>query len=93
MYGFDTIILGLSTDMRQKPYVVDQKSGPKRMMTDQENTTVSAVAVLDIGGLTLYHNLFAALPLEPELFKGIAVRQFTLGEKSPGEFVEWQELV
>jgi hypothetical protein len=92
MYGFDTIILGLSTDMREKPYVLDRKSGPRRKMTDRDNTTISAVAVLDSIGLTLYHNVFAALPLRSELFKGIAVRQFTLGEKRPGEFSEWQEV-
>jgi hypothetical protein len=93
MYGFDTIILGLSANMRQKPSVLDRKSGPGRKMTHQHNTSISAVAVLDHGGLTLYHNVFAALPLRPELFKGIAVRQFTLGEKRPGEFAEWQEIV
>jgi hypothetical protein len=61
--------------------------------TGQHNTSVSAVAVLDSSGLTLYHNVFAAFPVRYELFKGIAVRQFTLGEKRPGEFAEWQEVV
>jgi len=92
MYGFDTIVLGLSPNMTQRPSLIDRKSGPGRMMTDQHNTTVSAVAVLDDMGLTLYHNLFAAIPLTPELFKEIAVRQFRLGSKRPGEFVEWVEL-
>jgi hypothetical protein len=92
MYGFDTIVLGLSSDMTQRPSLIDRKSGPGRMMTDQHNTTVSAVAVFDDTGLTLYHNLFAAIPLDSKTFKGIAVRQFKLGGKQPGEFVEWVEL-
>jgi hypothetical protein len=36
--------------------------------------------------LTIYHNKFAALPLRLEPFIGIAARQFTIGEKHPGEF-------
>jgi len=52
-----------------------------------------AVAVFDGEGLTIiYHNIFAAIPLPVELFTGLAVRQFTLGEKQPGEFDMWQEV-
>jgi hypothetical protein len=61
-------------------------------MGNQFNTTISALAVLDGHGLTVYHNVFAALPLAVELFKGIAVRQFTLGEKHSREFEDWHEI-
>jgi hypothetical protein len=93
MYGFDTIILGVSRHVHQKPIVLDRKSGPGRKMTDQHNTSISAVAVLDERGLTVYHNVYAAIPLNPKLLTGVASRQFTLGEKSLGEFVEWKEIV
>jgi hypothetical protein len=93
MYGFDTLVLGLAPiHMREKPRLIDRKSGPGRKMGSQFNTTVSAVAVLDSDGLTIYHNLFAALPLPVDLFTGIAVRQFTLREKQPGEFDVWQQI-
>jgi hypothetical protein len=93
MYGFDTVILGLAPIyMRKKPRLIDRKSGPGRKMGSQFNTTISAVAILDDDGLTIYHNKFAALPLSAEPFTGIAVRQFTLGEKQPGEFDRWQEI-
>jgi hypothetical protein len=93
MYGFDTVILGLAPiHMREKPRLIDRKSGPGRKMGGQFNTTISAVAVLDGNGLTIYHNMFAALPLSVELFTGIAVRQCRLGEKQPGEFDMWQEI-
>jgi hypothetical protein len=46
-----------------------------------------------MGGLTIYHNVFAAIPLKIELFRGIAVAQFTLGEKVSGEFERWQEVL
>ena len=40
----------------------------------QFNTTVSAAAVIDSRGLTIYHNRFAAIPLPVKLFIGIASR-------------------
>jgi hypothetical protein len=93
MYGFDQIILGLAPiQMRKKPRLIDRTSGPGRKMGAQFNTTISAVAVIDKVGLTIYHNLFAAIPLQFELFSGIAVRQVRLGEKQPGEFDTWQEV-
>jgi hypothetical protein len=93
MYGFDTYILGLAPiQMRQKPRLLDRKSGPGRKMGSQFNTTISAVSVLDGNGLTIYHNVFAAIPLHVELFRGIAAVQFTLREKLPGEFDIWQEV-
>lgn len=61
-------------------------------MGTQFNTTISAVAVINGEGLTIYHNVFAAIPLPVELFSGIALKQFTLGEKQPGEFDTWQEI-
>ena len=93
MYGFDTYILGLAPiQMRQKPQLLDRKSGPGRKMGSQFNTTISAVSVLDGSGLTIYHNAFAAIPLQVELFRGIAAVQLTLEEKQPGEFDVWQEV-
>jgi hypothetical protein len=93
MYGFDTYVLGLAPiHMRKKPRLLDRKSGPGRKMGSQFNTTISAVSVLDFDGLTVYHNVFAAIPLQVELFTGIAVAQFTLREERPGEFDLWQEV-
>lgn len=93
MYGFDQIVLGLAPiQMRRKPRLIDRKSGPGRKMGAQFNTTISAVAVIDGQGLTIYHNVFAAMPLRVEVFSGIADRQYTLGEKQPRKFDSWQEI-
>jgi hypothetical protein len=93
LYGFDTVVLGLAPiHMQEQPRLIDRKSGAGRKVGSQFNTTISAVAVLDSEGLTLYHNMFAALPLAVEVFTGIAVRQCTLGERQPGEFDTWQEI-
>ena len=93
MYGFDQIVLGLAPIYtRRKPRLVDRKSGPGRKMGVQFNTTVSAVAVIDSRGLTIYHNRFAAISLPVKLFSGIATQQFTLGDKQPGKFETWREI-
>ena len=93
MYGFDQIVLGFAPIyMRRKPRLIDRKSGPGRKMGAQFNTTISAVAVIDSRGLTIYHNVFAAIPLPVELFNGIATQQFTFGEKQPGKFETWREI-
>jgi len=93
MYSFDQIILGLAPIyMRKKPRLIDRKSGRGRKMGAQFNTTISAVGVIDGQGLTIYRNVFAAIPLKAEVFDGIADEQFTLGEKQPGEFDTWQEI-
>ena len=93
MYGFDQIVLGLAPIyMRRKPRLIDRKSGPGRKMGAQFNTTISAVAVIDSRGLTIYHNVFAAIPLPVKLFNGIAMQQFTSGEKQPGKFETWREI-
>jgi len=66
MYGFDTHVLGLAPiHMRQKPRLLDRKSGSGQKMGSQFNTTVSAVSVLDFDGLTVNHNVFAALSDSP----------------------------
>lgn len=93
MYGFDTYVLGLAPiHMRKKPRLLDRKSGPGRKMGSQFNTTISAVSVLDFDGLTVYHNVFAAIPLQVELLSGIAVAQFMLREQRSGEFDVWQKI-
>jgi hypothetical protein len=93
MYGFDQLVLGLSPiHMRRKPRLLDRKSGPGRKMGTQFNTTISAVSVINGEGLIIYHNVFAAIPLKVEVFSHIAVRQFMLGKKQPGEFETWQEV-
>lgn len=48
--------------------------------------------MIDGEGLTIYHNVFAAISLPVELFSGIAAKQLTLGEKQPGEFDTWQNV-
>lgn len=56
--------------------------GGNRGLTPTQNTAVSAVAVLDERDgtywLRVYHNLHAAVQLDPELLEGVAVEQRVL---------------
>ncbi len=70
------------------------KSGGKRKITQNQNTSISAVATLscsaeDAIDLVLYHNCFAACPLAPALFARYGVPQYELGEAGEGEIAQW----
>jgi hypothetical protein len=97
MYGLETHVLGVPKEMSKSPYLIDKKFGPKRKMTKDNNTSISAVAVLakDVEGipkLFIFHNIYAEIQLVPELFRSYGVRQFTLGEKVIGQFQDWKEI-
>jgi hypothetical protein len=97
MYGLETHVLGVPKEMDKSPYLIDKKFGPKRKMTKDEKTYISAVAemVKDVKGspqLFIFHNVYAEIPLMPEIFRSCKVRQFTLEEKVVGQFQDWKEL-
>lgn len=96
MFGLDTVVMGVPEDPRESPFLKDRKSGPKRKVTEEHNTSLSAVAVLrrhDDGSIycRVYHNPFASAPLPRELLKSRA-RHFRLREKQPGNFDDWIEI-
>ena len=97
MYGLETHVLGVPKEMDRPPYLIDKKFGPKRKMTKDDNTSISAVAVLaksveDGPKLSIFHNVYAEIPLSPELLRPTDVRQFTLEEKIVGKFQDWKEI-
>lgn len=81
----------------QRPYSTGTSYGPKRKMTEDCNTSISAIAVLANPGpnqvvLHVYHNRFAAIPLEPKTFAAIAQYQFRLEEEEAGRTAQWVEI-
>jgi hypothetical protein len=92
MYGLETHDIAVPSDVRRSPFLVEKRFGPKRKMTNETNTSISGIAVLGDGVLTIYHNVFAAMPLNPQLFRGLKVRHFSLGEKQPGQVQDWIEI-
>jgi hypothetical protein len=97
MYGLESIVLGVPKEMDRLPYLIDKKFGPRRKMTKNDNTSISAVAVLEKNAegnliLFIYHNAHAEIPLSPEIFCSNSVRQFALEEKVVGRFQDWREI-
>ena len=97
MYGLDTIIMAVPRNAAVRAYVKDRKSGPKRKMNTEHNTTISAILELRRHGdrtifCTVYHNRFAAIPLPQKLLDADHVRHLRLRKKAAGEFDEWEEM-
>ena len=70
MYGLQVIQFAVPRDPSISPYSVGSRLGPKKKMTDDVNTSISAVAVLEptrggVPRLVIYRNLYAAIPIEP----------------------------
>ena len=70
MYGLQVIQFAVPRDPSISPYSVGSRLGPNKKMTDDMNTTISAVAVLEptrggVPRLVIYRNLYAAIPIEP----------------------------
>lgn len=91
MYGFDTIFI--SPVLRKAE---DRKSGSKKKVTENNNTSLSAVAVLrkhDDGTLhcRVFHNVHARSPLPRELLANDCTKHFRRREKEVGMFDDWEE--
>ncbi len=96
MYGLETFIFAVPEV--DPPYVVDKKLGPRRKMTPNANTSISAIATLHqlhTGEIKLhiYHNDYAAIPLSPRVLASYPIGQFRLGEAEPGGFPQWESIV
>ena len=97
MFGLETVILTKPPIGTGDPQLIDKKFGPKRQMTEEHNTTTSAIGVLrrtmEAGiEMLIYHNHFAAIPLPVGLCSKINnVKEFILSSKTTGEFQEWSK--
>ena len=97
MYGLEQIYLAVPPIGEGSPYKVGAGHGPKRKMTDQHNTSISAVGALVMTApaqteLHVYHNRFAHIPLDPALLGRPGVAQFQIAESTTGRASEWREL-
>jgi hypothetical protein len=81
MFGHDSV--GVSEDATHSLVVSEPFFGGNRGLTPSQNTSVSALAILDGGpnaslSLRVYHNPYALVLLRPELFAGLPVTQHVL---------------
>ena len=97
MFGFESIRFYVPQDPRQAPIPIKKHLGASKKMTKTCNTLIGAVAVLkkwpdDRWGLSIFHNHFATLPINPSCIKHPTVKQYRLSEAEDKGFPEWEEI-
>lgn len=95
MYGLEQVKIVLPPlSSKESPRSAGVSYGPRRKMTQNSNTSISAVAALYVPSpgelaLCVFHNRFARVPLPPSLLSEYEIRQFQLGEERSGKTAEW----
>ncbi|MGA2261753.1 MAG: hypothetical protein ABSH28_09980, partial [Acidobacteriota bacterium] len=97
MYGLEQIYLAVPPIGAGSPYATGMGYGPKRKMTPEDNTSISAIGALFMTGpeetwLHVYHNRFARVPLAPALLGQYNIEQFELGEEENGATSKWRAI-
>jgi hypothetical protein len=97
MYGLEQVYIGLPPLGQGSPHVTGMGYGAKRKMTEEHNTSISAVGVLFFAGCDdvrfhVYHNKYAAVPLALSLLATYGITQFVLDDAEPGTTAQWVEV-
>ncbi len=97
MFGLQLVIVNIPHDPKQSPKIMGDKFGPKRKMTVTDNTTVSALSILDKNrnnelSLRVYHNHFAAIPLSHGIFKSIQCCEYFVPTEKGDSFIQWEQV-
>jgi hypothetical protein len=94
MYGLERIHITAPRDHRIPPYIKGRSYEPKRKMTENHNTSISAIGVLLSGdlnrsNLVLYHNKFAAVKIDTHWPQLSGVKQYRLANVQSGNIGKW----
>lgn len=97
MYGLEQVHIAVPRDNSVSPYPTGMSYGPKRKMTENHNTSISAIGVLSTPSqdnivLTVYHNKFAAVPLNPQFLAKYGIDQFKLEDELPTSTADWEKI-
>lgn len=96
MRGIDRIPVTVPEDPNISPSFGDAKSGAKRKMTEEHHTTISAVAVIQPSDgmyeLDVYHNRFAANPIDPAWLRQPGIHHWKIPEGSSSSLAGWESL-
>jgi hypothetical protein len=84
MFGHETLRFEVSDDPAHKPRFLGARHGKRATLTSEQNTSVSAVAVMrqPFGSplvIDLYHNPHARVPIRPELAAPLVRKQYGQG--------------
>jgi hypothetical protein len=98
MYGLEQVHLAVPPAGMGSPHAIGMGYGPKRKMTPDHNTSISAIGALVMAGpqdvrLLVYHNKFARVPLDPTLLGRHGIEQYKLGDDVPGTVALWHRIV
>ena len=98
MYGLEQVHVVVPSDRDQTAYAAGMSYGPKRKMTEEDNTSISAIGVLSTPKaseivLHVYHNKHATVPLDSRLLASRGIAQFRLEDDVPLNTAKWEELV
>lgn len=97
MYGLEQMHITVPQDRSARPYASGMSYGPKRKMTSDANTAISAVGVLSTPGpnnvvLHIYHNKHARIPLSPDLLAPYEIDQYALEAEAADNMAKWHKL-
>lgn len=97
MYGLEQVHFSVPPIGQGRPLVVGMSHGPKRKMTPEANTSISAVGAMFMPDehtihMNVYHNRFAAVALPPSLLRQHGVPQLKIEERAVDAASEWQEI-
>ena len=82
MYGLEVVDVAVPRDPSIRPYRTGTRFGPSKKMTDDANRSISAIGALVVTApdrviqLRVYHNSFAAVPVEPALLTRRGIVQY-----------------
>jgi hypothetical protein len=98
MYGLEQIHIAMPPIGSGRPHATGISHGPKRKMTETDNTSISAIAAFVMSGPTTHHllvyrNRFAKVPLDPALLRPFGVRHFDIATSAQGAASEWVEIL
>ena len=97
MYGLEQVYISVPPIGMGSPHAVGMGYGPKRQMSPDHNTSISAIGALVMTGpddifLIVYHNKFAQVPLPPGCLAPYGIQQFMLAADAPGTVAGWELL-
>lgn len=87
MYGLEVVRMA-APSRAVRLYATGIGFGPKKKMTTDTNTSISAIGALVVTwpdrilALHVYHNRFAAVPIDPQLLARRGIRQFRIDLES-----------
>lgn len=96
MRGLDVVHVVVPANRSEPPRFGHTRSGPERAMRADANTSTSALAVVsEVDAaefvLAVYHNRYAAAPLEPGLMRLAGVTHLRLPEGAPNSVnTQWE---